>query len=351
MLKKIFKKLLYVYWIILLLLVSFELSPKSISYKKDNPWINESKRPWIIPHGGAKALYPENTILAFKETAHYDVFEVDLTLTKDDILISHHDLDIRHDLLLQDLSDDLLVRNLTYQEIIDQIQLADYPYARSFVDPDGLMPYAGTTDQAVLDLLLPQTLESLFDTYPNKMFILELKDLTNESEDTFSIAANELLSLISAYDMADHVMVSSFDDAVITYFRSISEGKIHTSAASNETLKVVLMSAFSLDFFYQPKDAALAMPVGERLSEGQINLIRMLPKRIQTRIMRQENGVYYTELIQKTLIDDLSRHNMASIYWTVNDTEEMKQLIALDVDGIITDRPDLLEQVLLELGL
>jgi glycerophosphoryl diester phosphodiesterase len=67
--------------------------------------------------------------------------------------------------------------------------------------------------------------------------------------------------------------------------------------------------------------------------------------------MRQENGVYYTELIQKTLIDDLSRHNMASIYWTVNDIEEMKQLIALDVDGIITDRPDLLEQVLLELGL
>ena len=93
------------------------------------------------------------------------------------------------------------------------------------------------------------------------------------------------------------------------------------------------------------------MPVGERLSEGQINLIRMLPKRIQTRIMRQENEVYYTELIQKTLIDDLSRHNMASIYWTVNDIEQMKQLIALDVDGIITDRPDLLEQVLLELGL
>jgi glycerophosphoryl diester phosphodiesterase len=77
----------------------------------------------------------------------------------------------------------------------------------------------------------------------------------------------------------------------------------------------------------------------------------MLPKRIQARIRRQENEVYYTELIQKTLIDDLSRHNMASIYWTVNDVEQMKQLIALDVDGIITDRPDLLEQVLLELGL
>ncbi|PKK86153.1 MAG: hypothetical protein CVV63_04590, partial [Tenericutes bacterium HGW-Tenericutes-8] len=140
MLKKIFKKLLYVYWIILLLLVSFELSPKAISYPKDNPWINTSERPWIIPHGGAKALYPENTILAFQATSHYDVFEVDLTLTKDDVLISHHDLDIRHDLLLDTISDDLLVRNLTYLEIIDRIKLEDYPYARSFTNPDGLTP-------------------------------------------------------------------------------------------------------------------------------------------------------------------------------------------------------------------
>ena len=41
---------------------------------------------------------------------------------------------------------------------------------------------------------------------------------------------------------------------------------------------------------------------------------------------------------------------MASIYWTVNDAVTMERLIKLNVDGIITDRPDLLEQVLISLG-
>jgi glycerophosphoryl diester phosphodiesterase len=36
--------------------------------------------------------------------------------------------------------------------------------------------------------------------------------------------------------------------------------------------------------------------------------------------------------------------------WTVNATSEMIELLDLGVDGIITDRPDLLKQVLLERG-
>jgi glycerophosphoryl diester phosphodiesterase len=34
--------------------------------------------------------------------------------------------------------------------------------------------------------------------------------------------------------------------------------------------------------------------------------------------------------------------------WTVNEPDEMRRLVALGVDGIITDRPDLLAQVLAE---
>jgi glycerophosphoryl diester phosphodiesterase len=32
--------------------------------------------------------------------------------------------------------------------------------------------------------------------------------------------------------------------------------------------------------------------------------------------------------------------------WTVNEPDEMRRLLALGVDGIVTDRPDLLNQVL-----
>ena len=37
--------------------------------------------------------------------------------------------------------------------------------------------------------------------------------------------------------------------------------------------------------------------------------------------------------------------------WTVNDTARMRELIAMGVDGIITDYPDRLRQVLIDLGL
>ena len=53
--KKIFKKIIYVYLIILLILIGLEVSPIAPTYKA-NPWINQSEKPWIIPHGGAKEL-------------------------------------------------------------------------------------------------------------------------------------------------------------------------------------------------------------------------------------------------------------------------------------------------------
>ena len=36
--------------------------------------------------------------------------------------------------------------------------------------------------------------------------------------------------------------------------------------------------------------------------------------------------------------------------WTINDPAEMRRLLDLGVDGIVTDRADLLKQVLLERG-
>ena len=37
-------------------------------------------------------------------------------------------------------------------------------------------------------------------------------------------------------------------------------------------------------------------------------------------------------------------------YWTINDKEEMKSLIEKGADGLITDRPDLMKEVLAEMG-
>jgi glycerophosphoryl diester phosphodiesterase len=41
-------------------------------------------------------------------------------------------------------------------------------------------------------------------------------------------------------------------------------------------------------------------------------------------------------------------HNIAVHYWTINDEETMRTLIEKGVDGIMTDRPTLLNSILSE---
>ena len=48
-------------------------------------------------------------------------------------------------------------------------------------------------------------------------------------------------------------------------------------------------------------------------------------------------------LVNAGLVKQCHDNNMKIIPWTVNNSEEMKRLIALGVDGIISDYPDLFE--------
>ena len=50
----------------------------------------------------------------------------------------------------------------------------------------------------------------------------------------------------------------------------------------------------------------------------------------------------------KTLIDRAHRRNIAVQYWTINDEDEMRRLIELGCDCIMTDDPILLNRVLEE---
>ena len=51
-------------------------------------------------------------------------------------------------------------------------------------------------------------------------------------------------------------------------------------------------------------------------------------------------------LDKQSIIDRAHRRNIAVQYWTINDADEMRQLIELGCDCIMTDNPELLNQVL-----
>jgi len=63
--------------------------------------------------------------------------------------------------------------------------------------------------------------------------------------------------------------------------------------------------------------------------------------------MRYDIG-FELSLDKKTLIDRAHRRNIAVQYWTINDADEMRRLIELGCDCIMTDDPELLKQVLEE---
>lgn len=337
------KIVLIVLFFIVATFMILEYSPRALQYGHENGWKTDD-RPLIIPHGGAKVLYPENTIYSFKQTEMYDAFEIDLTLTKDDVLMTHHDLDLGLD--LGESYQETLVRSLTYNEIIDLIKDNDYPFVRNFEDINGDKPYENITDPLILAELVPAKLEDIFQLYPNKKYILEIKD--TEIENDFKKAITLLIELIEDYKLEENVIVSSFSDEVIEAFQK--ESSIHTSTAWGGTLKFVLLSAFNVDFFYRPKQAALIIPVYQELGESYAKYIKLLPSPIKDSFIKKGTSDM-TDLGQKGIIEDAKRHNMATIYWTINDEETMLRLIELGVDGIITDRPDILYNIYIEQGI
>ena len=54
---------------------------------------------------------------------------------------------------------------------------------------------------------------------------------------------------------------------------------------------------------------------------------------------------YDFSLAEQSLIDTAHAHNIAVHYWTINDPAEMRMLIDLGADGIMTDYPHRLKEV------
>jgi glycerophosphoryl diester phosphodiesterase len=266
--------------------------------------IEKGKSPLVIAHGGSKHLYPENTMMAFDgvDQFHPDVMEMDVVLTKDSILVTHHDPEIKR------LSNgEGRVADYTYDE------LKQFNFGHNFKDIHGNYPYRDT-------IISPANLEEVLAKYGKKyQFCIEMKDY---SPGLGQCAARQLYRIIQKYNMEDRTLVACFEDDVLQYFRKITGGKVRVSSGKKQTKQFVILDMLFLGNFFTGKTAALQIPV-------------------------ERDGF---KLNKKSLIETAHRKNIAVHYWTINDKQEMEDLINLGVDGIITDRPDLLIEVLKEKG-
>ncbi|MBI3870084.1 MAG: glycerophosphodiester phosphodiesterase [Verrucomicrobia bacterium] len=285
-----------------LLAVLAQVLPRFDAVPGDNPWRRTpGGSPLIIAHGGGQGLHPANTLPAFQcsATSGCDVIEFDLRLTKDLALVTLHDATV-------DRTSD------GHGKVIDftLAELKAMNFGHHFKDPDGANPYRDAPARIA-------TLDEIFGQFPKLPMVIELKDRGADG----AKAAGALAGLITTHRMESRVIVASFDDATLNAFRRASHGRVLTSTALEETRRFVIMSRLFLEPFAFPTGEALQIPVekyGYRMD--------------------------FPELLRVS-----RRRNMAVHYWTVNDPAEMKRLIRLGADGLMTDRPDLMRQVISEM--
>jgi len=263
----------------------------------------DGAKPLIIAHGGTKKLAPENTMRAFDmaDSIGTDMLEMDIQMTKDSILITFHD-----DILDKRTNTTGYIKDYTFEN------LKDVNFAFNYRDTAGYYPYRESKINVT-------SLESVFEKYSTKHpMCIEIKVY---DEIPAQVACRQLHRLINKYNIADKVIVSCFEDNILKYFRIISDNKIRTAASLKETKTFVLLNTFHFAQLFMDDVDVLQIPV--------------------------EKSGY--KLDDKNLIDAAHRKNIAVHYWTINDPEEMKRLIEIGADGIITDRPDIMREVLNEI--
>ncbi len=253
----------------------------------------------VIAHQGGEELRPSNTLAAFDHAVELgvDVLEMDIHQSKDGAIVLMHDATVD-----RTTDGSGAIKEMTFAEI-RALDAGTY-----WTDDDGATyPYRGQGIQV-------PTLEELFQRYPDMRMNIEIKQETPSMVRPFC-------QLIHDYNMADQILVATFHKATVEEFRAACPDVI-TSMVEPEIQLFFGLNVAYLGALFQAPGTAFQVPLTSSLPViGEVDVIT-------ERFVRVAHS-----------------HNIQVHAWTINDTAEMERLIALGVDGIITDRPDLLLEV------
>ena len=203
------------------------------------------------------------------------------------------------------------------------VNLLEYNLGRNFVDLDGNKPYFNySVLQAKEEGLTLMSLEDFFSEYNNyrdiKVF-LEIK----ESGESGKYIVDEIIKMIEGeYEWwKTRSMFITFDDELVNYI--YDKYDYYIGALGDKVGYQIGFIKMGLDLFYFPNYQSIQVPYNQKAKDMPL-----------------------IDLATKDMITRAHKRNQLVVYWGVNNKKDMEKLIAIGVDVITTDRPDLLENLL-----
>ncbi len=296
--------------LILLVIIVFIAIVHTLLYavfpRKQRPVFPELKKPVMLTHQGGELLAPTNTIAAFDhahEIGGSDFFDIDVHLSKDGYLVGIHD--------------ETVDRTTNGHGRVDAYTLAELQALDAgyhFQDLQGQYSYRGKGVQIL-------ALEDIFKKYAHIYYLhFEVKDTYPKNGP--SQIEEKLWALVQKYQMEKRVIVASFQQGIVDRFNTLAGGQVVMGAGKAEIAQFVLAHKLRLPGFYRRKSQVLEIPTA---SSG-------------------------FNLKDRRLIEGAHRLGMAVYYWTIDDKDEMRELLEMGADGLFTNRPDILKELREEMG-
>lgn len=293
-------------------------------------------------HRGARGLLPENTLPAFARALSIGVatLELDTGITKDGVVVIAHDPKLNPAIARGPDGKWLgatgpAIRDLTYADL----QAYDFgridpatPYGRTFADQQ---PVDGTRMPRLADLFALTRKSGNGEVRFN--IETKLSPLDAEATAAPEPFARAVIAEIRAAGLATRTTIQSFD------WRTLQV--VQREAPEIATVYLSFQRNPNTDNIQKGRPGPSPWTAGLDVDDHGGSVPRLV-KAAGGRIWSPFHG----DLTDEDLTE-AKRLGLTVVVWTVNARADMEKLIQRGVDGIITDRPDVLHEVMTARGM
>lgn len=290
--------------------------------------------PMIVGHRGARGLAPESTLQGYQTAIKLGVqyIDMDIVMTKDHQLVVFHDLALNPTIVRDNkgrwINNNVLIKDLT----LHQLQQFNVGTIKPGTAYQRLFPHQVAVSTARIPSLR-HVIEYAKRLNPHIQFQIEIKTDPEQPETTFSptLIAQTLISLLKELEVTDRTRIQAFDWRCLYAVQALNS-HVETAYLTSPEQETLMRDA--------NKKIAGRWTGGKLLKNTGDSIPEMI---------KSLGGKAWDPESHSLTAEDLLRAKKLGLrvfVWSNNkkkdyDPIETKRVLQLEVDGIITDRPDL----------